>query len=208
MTDVDLATYWQNRYAERKQVWSGNANAALVATVTGLPPGRALDLGCGEGGDSVWLAEQGWTVTGVDIAENAVRRGQTLAEQRGIAPERITWVVAELSEWEPADSFELVSACFLHSPLEFPRAEVLRRAASHIVRGGHLLIVGHAAPPPWSAHDHRDHRYLPPDEELAELGLDGEAWETVVAEVRHRAATGPDGQPAELDDTVVLLRRR
>ncbi len=205
----DAAAFWERRYGEREQIWSGRPNQALVTAVADLAPGRALDLGCGEGGDSVWLAQRGWRVTAVDIAATAVARARALAAARGVADGLIAWRVEDLGAWRPTDDFDLVSACFLHSPVEFPRTEVLRRAASAVAPGGHLLVVGHAAPPPWAkATDHRRHRFLTPAEELAGLELAPGAWETVVADVRPRQATGPDGAPTSLDDTVVLIRRR
>ena len=202
----DPTTYWEERYAERDRIWSGRPNTALVDTTGDLPPGRALDLGCGEGGDAVWLAERGWSVTAVDISSTAIERGRTAAEERGLTG--IDWVAADLSRWLPEGEFDLVSACFLHSTVELPRTEILRRMAAVVRPGGHLLVVGHAAPPPWSKHrNHHDHDLLDPAGELRELALAPGSWETVICESRGRDATGPDGEHAHLDDTVVLVRR-
>ncbi len=209
MTEQDAAAFWDHRYSERDQIWSGRPNDALVATVSDRPPGRALDLGCGEGGDALWLAEHGWQVTAVDIAPTAVVRAKAAGATRDLADGRIAWVIADLRSWEPPGVYELVSACFLHSPIDFPRFAVLRRAASTVVPGGHLLIVGHADAPPWAmAHAHGRHHFLSLAEELAGLQLDATEWDTVASEVRRRGATGPSGEHATLDDTVVLLRRR
>ncbi len=207
--DSAATAFWDNRYAERDQIWSGRPNAALVGIVSDLEPGSVLDLGCGEGGDSVWLAGRGWTVAAVDISSTAIARGQRAAMAAGIPPERISWTVGDLTSWEPADSYDLVSACFLHShAVAFPRTEVLRRAAASVTPEGHLLIVGHAEPPPWASdHEHFHAALLSPDEEVAQLDLPRQHWSTVVAEVRFREATGPDGQSANLGDSVVLLRR-
>jgi trans-aconitate methyltransferase len=197
--------FWNQRYAERERIWSGRPNTALVDTVSPLAPGRALDLGCGEGADSIWLAEQGWTVTGLDVSETALARAATEAEHRDLP---IAWVAADLATWEPEDDFDLVSACFLHSPIDFPRTDALRRIAARIVSGGHLLMVGHAEPPPWSRHseDAHEHVFLGPEQELEALDL-GEGWEPLTVELRERAAIGPDGEHAVLRDSVVLVRR-
>lgn len=218
----DPRQHWDARYSEREQLWSGNPNVALVATVGSLAPGRALDLGCGEGADSVWLAERGWQVTAVDVSATAIERAEGLAASHGIPGERITWVLADVASWEPAGPYDLVSACFLHSLLDFPREEVLRRAAGAVGPGGRVLVVGHAEPPPWTA-DHADHggpdhggpdhgghehRVLTPEGELAGLQLDPGEWSVEVSEVRTRAATGPDGQQAMLRDVVTFVRRR
>jgi SAM-dependent methyltransferase len=149
--ETDATAFWENRYGEREQIWSGRPNRALVDVVEplGVTPGHALDLGSGEGADSIWLAEQGWQVTGIDISATAVSRAGVHASDRGVA-DRITWLQADLAEWMPTDEYDLVSACFLHSPVAFPREEVLRRAAGAVAPGGYLLVVGHAGFPPWS----------------------------------------------------------
>lgn len=200
--------FWEERYASRPQVWSGRANQVLVDLVSGFAPRTALDLGCGEGGDAVWLAQQGWRVTAVDISTTAVERGRAAAADLGVPADRITWVAQDLAEWSPGGTFDLVSAFFLQSPVELPRAEILRRAAGAVAPGGYLLLVTHAAPPPWAtALDSHHHDFHAPDEELEALGLHPTEWEALVAETRQRSATGPDGQPAELEDAIVLARR-
>jgi SAM-dependent methyltransferase len=59
--------FWDERYRTRDRLWSGRPNVQLIAEAQGLTPGRALDVGCGEGTDAIWLAQQGWTVTGIDL---------------------------------------------------------------------------------------------------------------------------------------------
>lgn len=66
--------HWDEMYRSRSQVFSGAPNGVLVAEITDLPPGRALDVGCGEGADALWLARRGWQVTAVDISETADRK--------------------------------------------------------------------------------------------------------------------------------------
>jgi SAM-dependent methyltransferase len=209
MSEHAPAAFWDRRYAERDRIWSGEANQALVATVSGLRPGRALDLGCGEGGDSVWLTRQGWRVTAVDIAATAIARAKKLAASHAVPDGRITWVVDDLGSWQPDGSYDLVSACFLQSPIEFPRTAVLRRAASAVAPRGHLLVVSHAEPPPWAkGHHHAPHRFPSPAEELVGLQLPHAGWETVISETRPRQAAGPDGEEETLRDTVILAYRR
>jgi SAM-dependent methyltransferase len=205
----DAAQFWEARYAGVDRAWSGRPNTALVATVSDLPVGRALDLGCGEGADSIWLAERGWQVTGLDISPTAIGRAQAAAAQLDVPDGRLSWIAHDLATW-PADGvFDLVSACFLHSPVEFPRTDVLRRVAALIAPGGHLLIVSHAAAPPWATQlDGHERRFLTPAEELSAIDLPDDEWQTLLAETRQRETTGPDGQRAMLDDGVVLLRRR
>ncbi len=201
------AQFWEERYSGSGRVWSGRPNAVLVDIAGGLRPGRALDLGCGEGGDPVWLAQQGWRVTAVDISSTAVQRGAAAAAEAGV-DDRIDWVAADLAGWSDQEAYDLVSAFFLQSPVELDRVAILRRAAARVVPGGHLLVVTHAAPPPWATQlDAHHHDFHTPAEELDALGLDAPEWAAVLAETRHRHATGPDGSFGDLEDTVVLLRR-
>jgi len=92
--------WWEARYAERDGIWSGRVNAVLASVTWGLPVGRALDLGCGEGGDVVWLAEQGWDVTGIDLSVTALpsppgcrtgRRSSPRTSAGGTPPRGSTW---------------------------------------------------------------------------------------------------------------------
>ena len=104
--------FWEEHYRRREQVWSGNANAVLVDIVGGLPPGTALDLGCGEGGDAIWLARQGWRVRAVDISATALQRVTARAIAAGVA-DRIECGRHDLAHTFPAGSFDLVSAQYL-----------------------------------------------------------------------------------------------
>ena len=74
----------------RESIWSGNPNAQLVAEASRLTPGTALDVGCGEGGDVIWLARQGWRVTGADFSAKGLARAARHAEEAGVA-DRIDW---------------------------------------------------------------------------------------------------------------------
>jgi SAM-dependent methyltransferase len=200
--------FWERRYAQKPQIWSGRVNPVLEELAAGLTPRRALDLGCGEGGDSLWLATRGWEVTAVDISATAIARGAAAAIAAGIDPERIHWVAADLTGWAPASDYELVSASFLQSPVALDRSLILQTAAAHVAAGGHLLVVSHAVPPPWaSGLAGHHHAFQSAEQELAGLALPAASWEPLIVETRKRPATGPDGQSAMLEDAVVLLRR-
>ena len=189
-------------------MWSGAPNATLVDVLTDLEPGRALDLGCGEGGDAIWLAGRGWTVTGIDIAPTAIARARAAADAAGLGEDRIRFLAADLAAVAHDELFDLVTASFFHSTVELPRTDILRRAAGRVAPGGHLFLLTHAAIPPWApAHVH-DHRFLTPDEELDELQLDGTEWHPVRVTTVERAVTASDGRSAVLEDGVVLLKRR
>ena len=118
------AAHWDARYSERAgQMWSGRPNGRLVAEVAALPPGRALDVGCGEGADAIWLAKQGWAVTAIDISAVAIGRAKEAAQLAG-AP--VEWVCDDvLATSLPARSFDLVSLQYpaLPKPRASPRCK-------------------------------------------------------------------------------------
>lgn len=209
----DAADYWENRYRDSGRIWSGRPNAALEREVGGMPPGTALDLGSGEGGDALWLARNGWSVTAVDIAPSALAVG-TAAQS---AEDDITWIAADLAEWEPPARYDLVSSCFLHSTVDLPREAIHRRAARAVAPGGVLLIVGHVGVPSWSipeesAHQHSAPDLPTPDAVLAALFTDDPAlspsdWTVLTNATVERLAIAPDGSSHRVSDGVLKLRR-
>jgi 2-polyprenyl-3-methyl-5-hydroxy-6-metoxy-1,4-benzoquinol methylase len=124
---VTSEAFWDQRYQSSSNLWSGHVNTHLVTEVSDLSPGVALDVGCGEGADAIWLAEQGWQVTAVDVSSVALERGAVHALEVGAdVAKHITWLRADLTEWIPAAaSYDLVSVQFLHLPKE--QREVLHR---------------------------------------------------------------------------------
>jgi SAM-dependent methyltransferase len=131
---------WDARYREAELVWSAEPNRFLVAEVEGLPPGRALDLACGEGRNAIWLARRGWDVVGVDFSAVALEKARRRAEHEGVGLEL---VLADLLDYRPPyRSFDLVLVFYLHLPAPARRV-VLDRAADALVPGGTLLLVGH-----------------------------------------------------------------
>jgi SAM-dependent methyltransferase len=198
--------YWEEHYGERERIWSGRVNVQLAAVVSDIPPGRALDLGCGEGGDAVWLAERGWRVVAVDVSETALGRAAAEAKARGVL-DRIDFQHHDLSDSFPAGSFDLASAQFLHSTVRLERTQVLRNAASAVVPGGLLVIVDHAAPPPFSKKVPHDHPFPSAEEVLAELDLPAAEWARERVEVVERDGTDPDGNPFTWRDNLMVLRR-
>ena len=200
----DAEQFWEQRYSSSERAWSGRVNARLPEVAAELPPGRALDLGCGEGADALWLAEHGWHAVAVDVSATALQRGSDAASERNLL-DRIEFQRHDLNESFPDGMFDLVSAQYLHSPARLDRDTVLRRAAEHVAPGGVLLVVDHAAAPPW-AQQHL-HRFPSIDDVLASLRLDPANWTRVRTESVERETVGPDGQPATLIDNVIVLRR-
>jgi SAM-dependent methyltransferase len=199
---------WDARYQESTRIWSGNPNVVLVAEVSDLPPGRALDLGCGEGADAVWLAARGWQVTAADISTVALERAAGHAAEAGVT---IDWQHHNLEETFPEGEFDLVSAQFLHNWEEFDRERILRRAAAAVAPGGVLLIEGHLDHGPFPHESHAGHgghevRFATPDEVIKALELD-DGWEVLKSDIHPREQNGPDGNPAIRTDSTVKLRR-
>lgn len=131
---------WDERYRAQGLVWGTGPNRFLVEEIAGLPTGRALDLACGEGRNALWLAEQGWAVTGVDFSGAALDKARALAAERG---HDVDWVLADVVDWEPpADAFDLAIVFYLHLPPEH-RHRVMGHARDALAPGGALLVVGH-----------------------------------------------------------------
>ncbi|HEY4008187.1 MAG TPA: methyltransferase domain-containing protein [Pseudonocardia sp.] len=199
------APFWDERYGSADRIWSGNPNPQLVAEAGGLAPGRALDAGCGEGADAHWLARRGWQVTAVDVSVVALERGAAHAQPD--FADRITWQQADLAGWvPPQESYDLVSAQFMHFPTAL-REPLFARLAAAVAPGGTLLIVGH---------HHTDlattiGRPDEPDmfftaEQVADT-LAPELWDILATDSRPRAVIDPHGQEVTIHDTVLHARK-
>jgi len=184
---------WNARYLESDQIWSGKPNVALVREITGLTPGSALDLGCGEGADAIWLAGQGWSVTGVDVSDVALDRARQHAAAAGVA---IEFVLDDLAA-SPGE-FDLVTSFFLHVPEAALRERTLLVAVASVAPGGTLLVVGHSGT---SGHTHL--RLETADEVVALLQLTADEWVVEIAGEADR----PAGTGGHTVDTVVRARR-
>jgi len=131
---------WDRRYAAVENLWAAKPNRFLVAEVSELTPGRALDLASGEGQNAIWLASLGWHVTGVDYSEVAIAKSQARAKRDGVD---VDFVNADLVSYEPARAaFDLVLLLYLHIPRD-ERRTVHERAADALAPGGTLLLIGH-----------------------------------------------------------------
>jgi SAM-dependent methyltransferase len=131
---------WDERYGTEDLIWKAEPNRLLVEEVDGLEPGRALDIACGEGRNAIWLAAQGWAVTGVDFSRVGLAKAERLATDRGL---EVSWIEADAVDWQPpAASFDLVVVMYLHLPSD-RRRRVLAHAAAALAPGGTVLVVGH-----------------------------------------------------------------
>ena len=192
---------WEERYAGEEKVWSGNPNPQLVAEASRLSPGTALDVGCGEGGDVIWLAERGWTVTGADFSANGLARAKRHAEDAGVA-DRTSWGQVDARTFDAGGrQFDLVTCHFLHTP-DGSMVEVAGRLATAVAPGGHLLVVGHAPSEVFARHGHHDAMFLASD---LVPGLPDD-FEPVIVEQRPRSVVR-DGEQVDIDDSTLLARR-
>ena len=188
--------FWDEHYSVPQPT---RVNPVLAEIAGGLTPGTALDLGCGAGGDALWLAGRGWRVTAVDISANAVRR---LNEQDALVSARRV----DLAEDFPEGSFDLVSAMYFHTPFALSRTRVLRTAAHALSPGGRLVVVDHGSTAPWSWNQDPDIHYPTPAEVSAELALDPTRWQVERADMPRRHAKGPGSQTATVVDNVLVVR--
>lgn len=133
---------WNERYAAQPLLWSVDPGPFLGAEVGDRQPGRALDLGAGEGRTTLWLAERGWQVTAVDFSDVALERGRQRAEAVGV-PDAVEWICADLHEFDPSGGvYDLVLMMFVHLPPP-NRRRLLRLAAGTLAPGGVVLVVGY-----------------------------------------------------------------
>ncbi len=181
-------------------------NARLVEMTSHLTPGDALELGCGNGGDALWLAEHDWNVTALDISQRAVEQLTALAQKTRLT-HRLVATQWDLDAGVPSGEFDLVNAHYLHAASHLDRAAVFRAAAHALRPGGHLLVVDHGSIAPWSWNQDPS-THFPSSRELhREIALDPPEWELVRAEADQRIAAGPDGRKAEVTDHILMIRR-
>ena len=201
---------WDHRY-EGAQMWSGNPNGTLVAEVSGLTPGRALDVGAGEGADAIWLAERGWVVTASDISTRALARIAVEAERRG---QKVECHQADANALHAfgVGAFDLVSAQYASIPRS-PDDRAVHNVLDAVAPGGTLVVVGHDLEPmraPLDTHAHS--RAFDPDafvrvHDFAAAMEHSPAWNIEVHEKRPRPA-GAATSSHHVDDIVLRGRRR
>jgi thioredoxin reductase/SAM-dependent methyltransferase len=197
--------FWDDRYRSAPALWSGKPNATLVAEAGDWSPGTAIDVGAGEGADAIWLAEQGWTVTGQEVSSVAIERASTHAADAGepIAS-RITWAHGDIATLDLA-TYDLVTSHYVHVA-SGEREPFVRRLAELVAPGGRLMIVAHH-PSDLATNIRRPRR---PDlfataAQLAAL-LD-DRFSIVTAEARPRGINDADGNPVTIRDTVLVAER-
>lgn len=194
---------WEQRWRARGTATAPPPNPYLTAAADDLPPGTALDAGCGAGSEALHLAGAGWQVTAVDLAAEAL----ALAAQNAAghpAAARVEWIRADLATWEPAVRFDLVTTHYAHPAM--PHAEFYDRLATWVAPGGTLLIVGHLAEPPGQGHHHHPAAASTTVASVT-ARLDEAEWAVPTAAEPVRSVTG-GGRSMELHDVVVRAVKR
>jgi SAM-dependent methyltransferase len=200
---------WDHRYGG-DQIWSGNPNGTLVKETSGVAPGRALDVGAGEGGDALWLAEHGWSVTASDISRRALDRVSAEAKRRGLRVECHHADANAVDAFGTA-AFDLVSAQYAAIP-RTPDDRGLRNLLGAVAPGGTLLVVSHDLEPMREPIDTQVHsRLFDPDayvrlEDFAAALAGSSTWEVEVHEKRPRPP-GSATASHHVDDVVLRARR-
>lgn len=202
-------TDWDHRYGE-EPIWSGNPNGSLVAELTGTTPGTALDVGAGEGGDAVWMSQNGWKVTANDISQRAVDRIDAIAAERKLA---ITGSRADANDPDPFDGerFDLVTAHYASIPRTHDDRGIANLLAA-VAPGGTLLVVGHDLEPMRRPVDTAEHsRPFDPDayvrvDDVAATIASSSDWHVDVHETRPRP-TGHTAASHHVDDVILRARR-
>ncbi len=210
LADLFEEPAWEDRYAARDAIWSGRVNPQLEAEAAGLEPGQALDVGSGEGADAIWLAERGWSVTGIDFSIVALERAASHAATAGVG-ERTEWRHVDVRTFDPGpeglgERWDLVTSQFMHLP-DGGMVDLTRRLAGAVSPGGTLLVVGHHPDDLVTGLRHGQQSSMFTPEDLVPA-LDPDAWEVEVVEVRPRTVAGHDGEPVPVGDSVLRARRR
>lgn len=200
---------WDQRY-RGDPMWSGNPNGTLVKEASGLAPGRALDVGAGEGADAFWLADQGWTVTASDISQLALDRVAAEAERRGLHLECHHTDANAADAFETA-AFDLVSAQYASIP-RTPDARSVHNLLDAVAPGGTLLVVSHDLEPMRAPVDTlaQGHAFDPDAyvrvDDFAVALAQSPGWDIKVHEKRPRPA-GAASASHHVDDIVLLAQR-
>jgi len=196
-------TAWDERYAGPELVWGSGPNCFVAEELAALPPGRAIDLGTGEGRNAIWLAERGFTVTAVDFSRVGLARAAGLASERGVT---VDWVHADLLDYQPTPGhFDLVLIAYIQLPADRLTA-LARTAGAALAPGGTLLAVGHDRDNLTRGHGGPKDLSVLWTPQLVTAGLTGLTIEQ--AEQVDRMVTTPDGARTAIDTLVRAVRPR
>lgn len=197
--EAHTAAEWDERYSSADRLWTAEANPALIREAADLAPGRAIDVGSGEGADARWLADRGWAVVAVDISQVALDRAAEIDSR-----ETIEWRRADLTEQDvPGTPFDLVAAHYF--PVDIAREDVIAKLVGALAPGGTLLVVAHD-PEGIRAHGFDPDDYFQPGD-IAERFADDLDVVTLERVARGRPGGGTSGQRHMYDVVLKAVRR-
>jgi SAM-dependent methyltransferase len=133
---------WNERLAGPDYVFGTAPSDFITRTAHLLSPGaRVLAVADGEGRNGVWLAQQGFAVTSVDVSSNALDKARALARARNVA---LTFSEADITTWDwPEQAYDAVVAIFIQFCGPEIRARILAGLARALAPGGLLLLHGY-----------------------------------------------------------------
>ncbi len=199
-----FSSQWWEQHYQGQEPGRSEPSPHLVAELTSLRAGTALDAGCGTGADALWLARQGWQVTAIDISPTVVSQAEKFtADQAPDVAARLSWLVADLTVWEPPQQYDLVICQYVHPDMGF--AEFVARLAGSVAPHGTLFVAGHDPADSHSAANAPEQVSIGPDAVIKALGTD--LWDVDVAETRtRRVARG--STEVTMHDLVVMAHRK
>lgn len=203
---------WEKRYASGDRVWSGKPNPVLADVAGNLDPGCALDIGSGEGGDVIWLAERGWKAVGLELSATANRRAEKASERLSDRSGTARFITSDLTDLEQVlgeDAFDLVAVSYLHSPERLARTEILERVAPFVRVGGTLLITSHAPQSETGGKHFSGPSFYPrAEDDVATIAaVPGMRWKVLEEGIRKRPSETSEEGDLRPDIVVRLLRQ-
>jgi SAM-dependent methyltransferase len=202
-------THWQqaNAHGSEEGVFP---NPHLARETGSLARGTALDAGCGEGAEAIWLATEGWEVSAVDISSEALAHAAERLRRFGLPSDHVQWIEADLSVWEPGTRFDLVTTQYAHPAM--PQLEFYERISNWVAPQGTLLIIGHLEPQNVVGYGQASYAGKTPVEVTADAAsisalFAGPKWDIITATEHSRTVTRGGGREAQLRDVAVRATR-
>lgn len=140
---LDVHRDWEKVYENKATPWDVSLpENELVSYVERkiIKPCKVLELGCGHGNDSIFLAKNGFKVTAIDISENAIAEAKKRAEEAGVQINFFADDASQLSSLKGTFEFIYDRACF-HFVLEEKRADYIKNVNRLLVKNGYFMLI-------------------------------------------------------------------
>ena len=132
---------WNKRFSTPDYVFGEEPNAFLVSQSARLGKGHALALADGEGRNSVWLAQQGFTVDAFDFSAPAIEKANAVADKHGVNV-NFNCIGWQSFDWKPAN-YDLVAGIFFQFATPDERTQLFEKIKQSLKTGGVVLIQGY-----------------------------------------------------------------